>query len=70
MTGASSPWDSVGTFSTLELCKRCTSKLRPSRPWASRSPKARPLFLAAGADQDIRGQCLTDTDDPRGPKGK
>jgi hypothetical protein len=27
-------------------------------------------FLATGADQDIRGQCLPDTDDPRGPKGK
>ena len=27
-------------------------------------------FLATGADQDIRGQCLPDTDDPRKPKGK
>jgi hypothetical protein len=27
-------------------------------------------FLATGADQDMRGQCLPDTDDPRGPKGK
>ncbi len=27
-------------------------------------------FLATGADQDIRGQCLPDTDDKRGPKGK
>ena len=27
-------------------------------------------FLATGADQDIRGQCLPDTDDPRGAKGK
>jgi len=27
-------------------------------------------FVATGADQDVRGQCLPDTDDPRGPKGK
>ena len=27
-------------------------------------------FLATGVDQDIRGQCLPDTVDPRGPKGK
>lgn len=27
-------------------------------------------LLATGADQDLRGHCLPDTDDPRGPKGK
>jgi hypothetical protein len=26
-------------------------------------------FVATGADQDVRGQCLPDTDDPRGPRG-
>ena len=27
-------------------------------------------FAATDADRDIRGQCLPDTEDPRGPKGK
>ena len=26
-------------------------------------------FVATGADQDVHGQCLPDTDDPRGPRG-
>jgi hypothetical protein len=45
MMGASSPWDSIDTFSTRELCMEAlaTSKLRPSRSWRSRSPKTRPL---------------------------
>ena len=73
MTGASSPWDSVGTFSTRELCVEALHQqiqaveklgLKISEDAAAGS------FLATGADQDIRGQCLPDTDDPRGPKGK
>jgi len=73
MMGASSPWDSVGTFSTRELCMEAlhqqiqaveTLGLKVTEDAAAGS------FLATGADQDIRGQCLPDTDDPRGPKGK
>ena len=73
MMGASSPWDSVGTFSTRELCaealhqqaqavEKLGLKVTEDAPAGS--------FVATGADQDIRGQCLPDTDDPRGAKGK
>ena len=45
-----------------------------SSPWDSvgkvTEDAAAGSFLATRADQDIRGQCLPDTDDPRGPKGK
>ena len=73
MMGAASPWDSVGTFSTRELCMEAlhqqaqaveTLGLKVTEDAAAGS------FLATGADQDMRGQCLPDTDDPRGPKGK
>ena len=73
MMGASSPWDSVGTFSARELCMealhqqaQAVEKLRLKVT----EDAAAGSFLATGADQDIRGQCLPDTDDPRGPKGK
>ncbi len=73
MMGASSPWDSVGTFSTRELCmealhqqaqavEKLGLKVTEDVPGGS--------FIATGADQDVRGQCLPDTDNPRGPKGK
>ena len=73
MMGASSPWDSVGAFSTRELCmealhqqaqavEKLGLKVTEDAPAGS--------FLATGAGQDIRGQCLPDTDGPRGPKGK
>ena len=73
MMGASSPWDSVGTFSTRELCaealhqhaqavEKLGLKVTEDAPVGS--------LVATGAGQDIRGQCLPDTDDPRGPKGK
>ncbi len=73
MMGASSPWDSVGTFSTRELCMEALHQqaqaveklgLKVTEDAAAGS------FLATAADQDIRGQCLPDTVDPRGPKGK
>jgi hypothetical protein len=73
MMGAASPWDSVGTFSTRELCMEAlhqqaqaveTLGLKVTEDAAAGS------FLATGPEQDIRGQCLPDTDDPRGPKGK
>jgi hypothetical protein len=73
MMGASSPWDSVGAFSTRELCaealhqqaqavEKLGLKVTEDPPGGS--------FVATGAGQDIRGQCLPDTDDPRGAKGK
>ena len=71
MMGASSPRDSVGIFSTRDLCMEAlhqqtveTLGLKVSEDAAAGS------FLATGADQDIRGQCLPATDAPRGPKGK
>jgi hypothetical protein len=73
MMGAASPWDSVGTFSTRELCMEALHQqaqaveklgLKVTEDAAAGS------FLATGAERDIRGQCLPDTDDPRGPKGK
>ena len=73
MMGAASPWDSVGTFSTPERCMEALHQqaqaveklgLKVTEDAAAGS------FLATGADQDIRGQCLPDTDDPREPKGK
>jgi hypothetical protein len=71
MMGASSPWDSVGTYATRELCmealhqqaqavEKLGLKVTEDLPGGS--------FVATGADQDVRGQCLPDTDDPRGPK--
>jgi hypothetical protein len=73
MMGASSHWDSVGTFSTRELCMEALHQqaqaveklgLKVTEDATAGS------FLATGADQDLRGQCLLDTDNPRGPKGK
>jgi|SRR5690242_5744220 hypothetical protein len=70
MMGASSPWDSVGTFSTRELCAEALHQqaqaveklgLKVTEDATAGS------FVATGAGQDIRGQCLVD---PRGPKGK
>jgi hypothetical protein len=73
MMGASSPWDAVGIFSTRELCmealhqqaqavEKLGLQVTEDVPGGS--------FVATGADQDVRGQCLPDTDDPRKPKGK
>ena len=73
MMGASSPWDSVGTFPTREQCmealhqqaqavEKLGLKVTEDAPDGS--------FAATDADRDIRGQCLPDTIDPRGPKGK
>jgi hypothetical protein len=73
MMGASSPWDSIGTFPTREQCvgalrqeaqavEKLGLKVTEDVPGGS--------FAATDADRDIRGQCLPDTMDPRGPKGK
>ena len=61
MMGAASPWDSVGTFSTRELCMEALHQqvqaveklgLKVTEDAAAGS------FLATGADQDVRGRCL------------
>jgi len=73
MMGASSPWDSVGTFPTREQCmealhqqaqavEKLGLKVTEDAPDGS--------FAATDADRDIRGQCLPDTIDPRGPKDR
>ena len=73
MMGAASPWDSVGTFSTREQCLEALHQqaqaveklgLKVTEDIAGSS------FAATDADRDMRGQCLPDTVDPRGPKGK
>ena len=68
MTGAASPWDSVGTFPTR------------STAWEALHQQAQAVgklglkitgdvagssFAATDADRDVRGQCLLDTVDPR-----
>ena len=73
MMGASSPWDSVGTFPAREQCmealhqqaqavEKLGLKVTEDGPGAS--------FGGTDADRDIRGQCLPDTVDPSGPKAK
>ena len=73
MMGASSPWDSVGTFPKQEQCVEALHQqgqaveqlglnVTEDVPGGS--------FVGTNADRDIRGQCLHDTVDPRGPKGK
>ena len=73
MMGASSPWDSVGTFSTREFCMEALhQQAQPVEKLGLKVTGDVPggSFVATGADQDIHGQCLPDTDDPRKPKGK
>jgi len=73
MMGASSPWDSVGSFPTREQCmealhqqaqavEKLGLKVTEDVPGGS--------FVGTDADRDIRGQCLLDTIDPRGPKDR
>jgi len=71
MMGAASPWDSVGTFSTRELCMEALhQQVRAVEKLGLKVTEdaAAGSFLATGADQDVRGRCLPDTDDPRGSK--
>jgi hypothetical protein len=73
MIDASSPWDSLGTFSTRELCMEALHRQIQAVEKLGRKvseDETAGSFLATGADRDIRGQCLADTDAPRGPKGK
>jgi len=73
MMGASSPWDSVGTFPTREECVGALHQeaqaveklgLKVTEDVSGGS------FAGADADRDMRGQCLPDTVDPRGPKAQ
>jgi hypothetical protein len=73
MMGAASPWDSVGTFPTREQCLDALHQqaqaveklgLKVTEDVSGNS------FGATDADRDMRGQCLPDTVDPRGTKGK
>jgi Flp pilus assembly pilin Flp len=73
MMGASSPWDSVGTFSTRELCMEALHQQAQAVEKLGLTvteDASAGSFVATGADQDVRGQCLPDTDDPRGPRTK
>jgi hypothetical protein len=72
MMGASSPWDSVGTFPARAQCVEAMHKeaqaieklgLKVTEDASGGS------FAATDADRDIRGQCLPDTEDLRGAKG-
>jgi hypothetical protein len=73
MMGASSPWDLVGTFPTRE---KCVGAMRQQAQAVEKAglrvteDVAGGSFVGADADRDMRGQCLPDTVDPRGPKGK
>ena len=73
MMGASSPWDSVGTFPAREQCmealhqqalavQKLGLKVTEDGPGGS--------FAGSDADRDIRGQCLPDSVDPRVAKDK
>jgi hypothetical protein len=73
MMGASSPWDSVDTFTTREQCVEALHQqaqavgklgLQATEDVAGGS------FAGTDADRNLRGQCLPDTEDPRGPKEK
>lgn len=73
MMGASSPWDSTGTFPTREQCVEALhQQAQAVEKLGLRVAEDAPggSFAATDADRDIHGQCLPDTEDPRGPKGK
>lgn len=73
MMGASSPWDSVGTFAAREQCMEALHQqalavqklgLKVSEDGAAGS------FAGSDTERDIRGQCLPDSVDPRVAKEK
>jgi hypothetical protein len=73
MMGASSPWDSVGTFPTREQCVAALhQEAQAVEKLGLRATEDVPgaSFAGTDADRDIRGECLPDTEDPRGPKEK
>jgi hypothetical protein len=73
MMGGSSPWDLVGTFATREQCVEALHQQAQAvqKVGLKVTEDVRDaLFAGTDAERDIRGQCLPDTVDPRGPKGK
>jgi hypothetical protein len=73
MMGASSPWDPVGSFPTREQCMEALhqqAKAVEKLGLKVIEDVSGGSFAGTDADRDIRGQCLPDTVDPRGPKGK
>jgi hypothetical protein len=71
MMGGDSPWDSIGSFQTREECVAALHQqaqaveklgLKVTEDLAAGS------FTAADADRSVRGQCMLDTSDPRGPR--
>jgi hypothetical protein len=69
----SSPWDVLQAFSTREGCIEAMSKQvaaaekRNSRVTLDTIGGS---FSSSAKGRILRGQCLPDTVDPRGPKGK
>ena len=71
MMGASSPWDLVGTYPTREECVGALHQQAQAVEKAGlkvTEDVAGGSFTGAEGDRDMRGQCLPDTVDPRGPK--
>ena len=69
----SSPWDVLQAFSTAEGCIEAMSKQVAAVE--KRNPRVTldtigGSFSASAKGRILRGQCLPDTVDPRGPKGK
>jgi hypothetical protein len=69
----SSPWDVLQAFSTREGCIEAMSKQVAAAE--KRNPRVTldtigGSFSASAKGRILRGQCLPDTVDPRGPKGK
>jgi hypothetical protein len=69
----SSPWDVLQAFSTREGCIEAMSK--QVAVVETRNPRVTldtigGSFSASAKGRILRGQCLPDTVDPRGPKGK
>lgn len=71
MMGGDSPWDSVGSFPTREECVTALHQqaeaveklgLKVTEDVVAGS------FTATDGDRNVRGQCMLDTSDPRGPR--
>jgi hypothetical protein len=68
-----SPWDVLQAFSTREGCIEAMSKQVAAAE--KRNPRVTldtigGSFSASAKGRILRGQCLPDTVDPRGPKGR
>jgi hypothetical protein len=71
MMGGDSPWDAVGFFPTREECVAALHQqaqaveklgLKVTEDVTAGS------FSAADGERNVRGQCMLDTSDPRGPR--